>query len=472
MKKRQLLALTGFAMMVPLSGTFTKSAARDFVKQKPSAAFTETYRPQLQQTSPQDAFANESTRWLDQQGVPNENARTLLLYLQNSSSHGLNPQDYKTDAVTACMLKDSIPLAERAQFNKLLTQSLVDYAQDMSGPRISPSVIGSRAEYWRKPLTKDEVPGKYAAAGNMDKMLKDLEPKDPVYGALRTELQSLMQQPSTPAAKEQIIQAIANLERLRWDKERPTRYIEVNIADQTLNAVDSGEVVHHIDMIVGKPTRQTAEFTTPITGVRFNPTWHVPVDLMMRDKVPVLRKNPYAFEKNQIYVYYDGKRVDPGTIKWNSMSNQQIRQHITMKQMPGEKNALGHLVALMVDPYIQYLHYTNQPELFKKEPRYFSSGCMRMSEPDSIAGFILATGMEQIEAYKKGPSDSNIKSDQPLTFFSVYRSITLGPDGALQYHKDVYGRDKKIFDALKQKGALPPGALQKPAANTKAPGPK
>lgn len=471
MKKKALLALAGSIMMLPLSDAFTNSAGRAPEKKKNSDKFDKIVAANSSWISPQDAFANENTRWwLDQQGVPNQNARTLLLYLQNSSSQGLNPKDYKTDEITAFMLKDSIPAAGQDAFERLLSLSMIDYARDMTGPRIDPSVIGSKSMYWRTPLTKGELLQKYAATGDVDKTLKDLEPKDILYGALRTELQSLMQLPHDPSTNAKITQVIANLERLRWDQDRPARYIEVNIADQTLNAIDSGKVVYHIDMIVGKPTRQTAEFTTPITGVRFNPTWYVPVDLMMRDKIPVLRKNPYAFEKNQIYVYYDGKRVDPGTIKWNTMGNQAIRQHITMKQMPGEKNALGHIRVLMVDPYIQFLHYTNQPELFKKEPRYFSSGCMRMSEPDSIASFILSTGMDEVEKYKKGASDADIKSDQPLAFFSVYHSITLGPDGKLQYHKDVYGRDKKIFEALKQKAALPPGALQKPAsAPVKAP---
>ncbi|MCE9507913.1 MAG: L,D-transpeptidase family protein [Alphaproteobacteria bacterium] len=472
MKKKNLIALACFMALPPLSAIFTKSAGRDVAQSKIAYAFTENAIIRSPMISSVTAFANENySWWLDDQGVPNQNARTLLLYLQNSAYDGLNPKDYKADEIAALVQKSSIPAAEQAAYDRLLSLAMIDYAHDMTGPRISPTVIGSRAEYWRKPMTKGELLQKYAATGNMDQTLADLAPKDPLYGALRTELQRLLQLPAADAAAaKQKTQVIANLERLRWDLPRPERYIEVNIADQTLNAVDSGVVVHHIKMIVGKTTRQTAEFTTPITGVKFNPTWHVPVDLMMRDKIPVMRKNPYAFEAKKIYVYYDGKKSDPGIIR--NMSDQQIRQHITMKQMPGEGNALGHLVALMTDPYIQFLHYTNQPELFAKEPRYFSSGCMRMSEPDSIASFILSTDMEQIAAYKKGSDDNNVKASQPLTFFSVYHSITLNADGTLQYHKDAYGRDKKIFDALKKKGELPPLTLPpKTAPKTAASGP-
>ena len=243
-------------------------------------------------------------------------------------------------------------------------------------------------------------------------------------------------------------------------------YIEVNIAGQTLDAVDSGKVVHHINMIVGKPARQTREFTTRITGVRFNPTWYVPTPLMMRDKIPVLKKNPYAFEKSELYVYYDGKRIDPGTINWKTISSQQIRQHITMKQMPGEKNALGHLRVLMEDPYNQYLHYTNQPELFKKEQRNFSSGCMRMEEPDKIASFILGISLDEVAKYKTDSKEVNVQAPQPLVFYSVYRSITLGTDGTLHYHQDAYGRDKAIFNALKAKNALPHHATPKTPPKT------
>jgi murein L,D-transpeptidase YcbB/YkuD len=471
MQKKTLLALAGSIIMLPLSDAFAPNARRSPEKEKNPDSFNNAASMSFSGTALPE-FANENTSWwLNEQGVPTQNAGILLSYLQNSSSHGLNPKDYNTDEITLLMMKGSIPEAGRADFDRLLSLAMIDYAHDMTGPRISPTVTGSRPEYWRKPMTKGELLQKYAATGDMDKTLKDLEPQAPLYSALKTELQALMQQPHDAATHAKIIQVVANLERLRWDKDRPTKYIEVNIADQTLNAVDSGKVVHHIDMIVGKTTRQTQEFTTQITGVRFNPTWYVPADLMMRDKIPVMRKNPYAFEKSEIYTYYDGKKVDPSVIL--GMSNQQIRQHITMKQEPGEKNALGHLRTLMIDPYNQYLHYTNQPELFVKNPRYLSSGCMRMSEPDSIAGFILSTGMDQIEAYKNGSNNREVKSPQPLTFFSVYHSITLGADGKLQYHKDAYVRDKKIFEALKQKGALPPDALQKAApAPAKTPAPK
>ncbi|MBI3440407.1 MAG: L,D-transpeptidase family protein [Proteobacteria bacterium] len=452
MKKKRFLAFAGLIALTPLSGVFAQHAG-----QPSKTTGQSTYNEIIQAPANENAFKYVSVaqdiQWFDAQGSATQDAHTLLRYLQDAPSHGLNPDAYKTSDI-AILINSHVPAANRSSAEQMLTQAMVAYAQDMTGPRINPSAVRSSAEYWRKPLTKSEVLVKYAATGSMDAMLKSIEPKNPLYAALRTELRSLTQRPPSATNDNKIAQLMLNMERLRWDQDRPARYIEVNIADQTLNAVENGKTAQSTHIIVGKPQLQTREFTTPITGVKFNPTWHVTAGVMRRLKLPELRKDPYSLQKKNIHIFYDGELIDPGTVDWKNISTKELA-HIKMQQDPGADNALGQIRVMMEDRYLQYLHYTNQPELFENDQRTFSSGCMRMEEPDKIVCFILSITPERVEELKNGGSDVSMKASHSLSFYSVYHTTTVGPDGKIQYHKDIYGRDKKLLEALEKDNALP-----------------
>lgn len=444
MNVKKWIAIAGAAMLFPLSSVFAQNAERGPAPApaKISAAFNKT------------AKAHKPVHWLDEQGVPAENARTLLRYLEGSSAHGLNPSVYDVKNISRLMKSD-----DHGDLENLLTQALVRYVRDMTGPRVDPAVVDSRDWYWRRPLGKEKIMARYAGAPDLDAKLEALAPKDPLYGALQEELQRLSHAAVTRANTGRIEQVVANLERMRWDMNRPSRYVEVNIANQTLNLVDNGEVVDSIDIIVGRvdPDTQTREFTTKITGVRFNPTWFVPAELMIRDKIPLLKKDSYSLEREEIFVFRDGKRIDPGVIDWKNITGEQL-SHLSMKQPPGDVyNRLGYFRALMEDPYDQYMHYTNEPKLFRQAERAFSSGCMRVKDPDKLVGFIMSMTAEEIDRRKNdGRSNIDVKAPEPLTFFSVYRSVTLDADGKLHYHRDIYNRDKALFAALKEQKLTPP----------------
>src|SRR5690606_32998918 len=104
--------------------------------------------------------------WVDDGGQPTEQARVLLRYLEDAPAHGINPAAYGTAALAAKMKGGSISPGQRAQFTRDMTRALVRYAQDMTGPRVDPSVTGgTRREYWRKSLTEPQVRAKILAAG-------------------------------------------------------------------------------------------------------------------------------------------------------------------------------------------------------------------------------------------------------------------------------------------------------------------
>jgi L,D-transpeptidase YcbB len=259
-------------------------------------------------------------------------------------------------------------------------------------------------------------------------------------------------------AEDKIRQIIANMERLRWiDQGRPDRYILVNIPSANLWAVDGGTVALEMPVIVGKEARPTYSFKTEITGVRFNPNWTVPPTIKQKDFLPALQQNPYALEEKGIRLTYDGEIIDPGTVDWTTVSPRTIH-NINMVQDPGDDNPLGKVRVIMENPYNIYLHDTNNRGMFEKKERNLSSGCIRVSEPEKLAQFILqhneGWSEEKTKKMVRSSRMRDVKTDKPIPVFITYQTVWLNTDGRLVYGRDVYGQDAKLAGMLEKTGAI------------------
>ena len=60
-----------------------------------------------------------------------------------------------------------------------------------------------------------------------------------------------------------------------------------------------------------------------------------------------------------------------------------------LRQKPGDDNALGRIKFIFPNPYHMYLHDTPAKQLFEREIRAFSHGCIRVADPYGLAMFCL-----------------------------------------------------------------------------------
>ncbi len=60
-----------------------------------------------------------------------------------------------------------------------------------------------------------------------------------------------------------------------------------------------------------------------------------------------------------------------------------------IRQIPGEKNALGLVKFLFPNEYNVYLHGTPAKSLFLRSRRDFSHGCIRVEKPEELAQWVL-----------------------------------------------------------------------------------
>jgi hypothetical protein len=128
---------------------------------------------------------------------------------------------------------------------------------------------------------------------------------------------------------------------------------------------------------------------------------------------------------------------------------------IHISQPPGEANALGRIRFNFPNKFLVYQHDTPNKELFAKNDRAFSHGCMRVQYPDQYASILLnMTGPNEHYTPEKirsmyGQSEIDLKFSTPIPVNITYQTAFVDDAGKLQFRKDVYGRDATMLALLK-----------------------
>tara|TARA_R110001592_G_scaffold357416_1_gene660641 strand:+ start:224317 stop:225891 length:1575 start_codon:yes stop_codon:yes gene_type:complete len=251
-----------------------------------------------------------------------------------------------------------------------------------------------------------------------------------------------------------IDQLDANLERWRWlPREIPSTYISINIAAFRLRVIEDGVPELGMDVIVGRPFRQTPIFTETLKYLVFFPYWNVPYSIATKDKLPLLRTDPEALAQAGYEVQLRGETAFQAVnqVEWSTIKPGEF----TLRQRPGQKNALGAVKFMLPNPYSVYLHDTPDKALFSKTERTFSSGCIRLAEPQKLADWVLNYDHNKYLAdldrlLASGPSTTAYLS-RPIPVYLVYFTAFQEGDGVV-FRRDIYERDERIVRALRSAG--------------------
>lgn len=269
-----------------------------------------------------------------------------------------------------------------------------------------------------------------------------------VDGIIGSETRREMNVPAT----ERLSQIKVALERQRWlPKNLGERYVLVNLANYSLTAVKQGQEKLEMPVIVGQTIRQTPSFSSEIDRLVFNPYWNVPRKLARLDLLPKQKKDLNYFYQHDIRVFSNenGQRIehDPYTIDWQSMDKRHFPY--TLRQDPGEHNALGKLKFMFDNQWNIYLHDTPHKELFREVNRSFSSGCIRVQDPIALANFTLdhSESSQTVLDIIASKQNRGQKLAQPLKIYVVYITASV-IEGELYFSPDVYHRDKQIANML------------------------
>jgi len=262
-----------------------------------------------------------------------------------------------------------------------------------------------------------------------------------------------------------ITRIIINMERLRWYPEPlGEKHVFVNIAGYELLAFQEDKLAFSIPVVVGHPTRPTVIFDARLVNIILNPSWGVPVSIMMKDKVPKIIENiDYLYEKGYVVTNTQGDSVNPMTVKWkHDAINYRLRQ------LPGRHNALGNIRFTLEDyhhkgkgtnDYGIYMHGTPEMELFKEMHRDFSSGCIRLQEPQKLAEWLLLSQPEwdskKLSAEIAKGKTQVIKLGQEAFVYVGYFTTWVTSEGVVFFGDDPYNRDASLIKKMRISNSKP-----------------
>ncbi|ARN83268.1 hypothetical protein B1812_01120 [Methylocystis bryophila] len=225
------------------------------------------------------------------------------------------------------------------------------------------------------------------------------------------------------------------------------RYVDVNLPAAEVETVEDGRRRESFTAIVGDPKNASPQITANIQSVLVNPAWTVPASIVKRELAPALRRNPSYLASRQIRVF-DGRGREVDLRRLRGLSSERAAM-FTFRQDPGPKNSLGSLHLDMPNGDAVYMHDTPNKELFERDYRFLSHGCVRVEGIYDLATWLLQEPGQPGEwdrAALRGKVDEGktetIKLRRPTPVAWVYMTGWASPDGATHFRHDIYNLDK------------------------------
>ena len=405
--------------------------------------------------------------WVSETGLT-EAGRAALGQLKRASDDGLNLSAFALPRDLGSGLDpDAIAQAETT-----IASAIMTYAAQASGSRVPPSHVSGLIFATPSVVAPGVALAETAAATDPARRLADFNPPQKGYRALRDELKRL-ENPGVAERRFRVLSAdldpdplpdlqeegasqrtkralnahihtasvsatsavanarqraaiLANMEMWRWEpRDMGERRIEVNLADFSVAVLEGDRVIHQARVVVGKPETPTPIFSDVMRYVLINPSWQVPDSIIKKEMASKL-----------------------GALGRRGYEVKTIGGRLTVRQLPGDDNALGRFAFMFPNDHAIYLHDTPSKDLFDEEMRAFSHGCIRVEDPQSLAVLVLggeSTGWtdERIEA-AIGGKERTVFLARPLPIHIEYFTDFVDEFGDLKERPDVYGLIRKV----------------------------
>ncbi|GAA0602474.1 murein L,D-transpeptidase [Paenochrobactrum glaciei] len=220
------------------------------------------------------------------------------------------------------------------------------------------------------------------------------------------------------------------------------RFVMVNIPAALIEANENGRVSQRHTAVVGKIDRQTPLLVSKIHEVILNPFWTAPKSIILKDIIPVMRKDPTYLTRNKIRLYdAQGQEVPPESVDWNT--DEAVR--LMFRQDPGKINAMSSTKINFHNSHAVYMHDTPQQSYFNKMMRFDSSGCVRVQNVRDLDVWLLKNtagwDRQTIENTIKSGENRPIQLADPVPLHFVYVSAWSTGDGVVQFRDDIYKMD-------------------------------
>ncbi len=262
------------------------------------------------------------------------------------------------------------------------------------------------------------------------------------------------------ALDEQIAELALNLERWRWmPREFGDRHVFVKLPNYRVEVMNGDQRIVDMRAVIGSQEHPTPVFSKDMAYIEFNPTWAVPASIAHRAVLPEEVRNPGYLERRgfDFLGWKDGKFVKVPRSRVTRRMLPRRSFPYTLRQRPGPENALGRMKFMFPNPYAIYFHDTPTKQHFAPDDCAYSSGCIRLADPDHLAEVLLRVdGHPEGETKRllaKGKT-ARARLHDPIPVHMAYLTAWVDDDGALQRRQDVNRHDASLRIALEAAGTL------------------
>jgi murein L,D-transpeptidase YcbB/YkuD len=212
----------------------------------------------------------------------------------------------------------------------------------------------------------------------------------------------------------------------RWQALGPLprgRWLLVNIPAYEIRLFDGVVVQARWRAIIGKPKTPTPTFRGTANGVILNPWWEVPASIVAESVGRLVARNP--------------KRA---------AAQGYVREGTRYRQAPGPDNQLGRIKLDFRNAHSVGIHDTPSRQLFARERRALSHGCIRVDDALGFAATLLGppASRDSLTAVIETSRETRaIGFETPVPVIVGYFTAEVSPSGALVLHEDIYRMDTK-----------------------------
>lgn len=255
------------------------------------------------------------------------------------------------------------------------------------------------------------------------------------------------------------------MERLRWTPfMQGPRMVVINVPEFVLRAYEVRDGRVDVRLVMKVIVGRAMQHRTPLLAhdmrfIEFSPYWNVPPSIARKETIPRLRRDPgYLGREGLEFVGpCGGVTTAPSPAALEAVLHGTCR----IRQRPGERNALGGIKFVFPNDADIYLHDTPTRQLFERDRRDFSHGCIRLEAPLALAQFVLQDEPDWTEERLRAAMAAGVSTTwrlrQPLPVLIAYSTVIV-KSRTVFFYADVYGHDAVLDRALRGRGAPIPAA--------------
>lgn len=258
-------------------------------------------------------------------------------------------------------------------------------------------------------------------------------------------------------------------EKWRWKDKRDGKIqLHVNIAAYTFHVIRNDSLIRRHRVVTGAPDHQSPQLQAKVRYVTLFPYWNVPHSISTKEIAPYLNRDSSYLRKHG-YVLLNSKEKTPADlskVKWKSLGENYFPYRV--RQNGGYGNSLGIVAFHFPNKYDVYLHDTPSKYFFKKNTRAFSHGCIRLQNPLQFAEFILkqdrpkdTLNIDTLKAWINKKFEQRITLKKPVPIELDYITVDSDSLGNIQFHPDVYEREKDFIKIMNPKSGYKPKPVPK-----------